>query len=299
MVDTRKYAVYRRSLKPKSIVVGYPSKARAASTVDYGLQQAGGSSDSVSRPAISPAFKDFHFYPERREGRGPAYVKTALDLSYAVSSKIICNELARGGRIDEKGQDKIKAKKRKVATSSKGTGNVKAKKSTGGAAKSTGGADCSKGASTMKHYFPVRPKSKPPLSQQAHVRDSSSSELDIEDEVQECAFVLVDQAPTQFCWVGVRATSSYTLNTGRETRQRNVKIGKITRIVEKSCRVDFLEQLQSGLWVKSGSGSYDVSLDDVIVIQPGVSVESTSDNAVSAYELPRNIVNIVRSFFKK
>ena len=292
MVDTRKYALYRRSLKPRSIVVGYPSKARAASTVDYSLQQAGSSRESESRPTISPAFKGFIFYPERREGRGPAYVKTALDMSYAVSSKIICNELARGGRIDEKGQDKIKAKKRKVAASSKGTVKVKA-------TKSTGGADCSKGTSTMKNYFPLVPKSKPPQNQH-YFRDSSSSDLDLEDEAQSCAsFVLVDETPTQFCWVGVKATSSYTLNTGRETRQRSVRIGKITRIVKKSCRVDFLEQLKSGLWAKSGSGSYDVSIDDVIVIQPGVRVESTSEKTVSEYELPKNIVNIVCSFVSK
>ena len=81
MVDTRKYALYRMSLKPRSIVVGYPSKASAGSTVDYGLQQAGSSRDSVSRPAIIPAFKGFDFYPERREGRGLAYVKSALDMT--------------------------------------------------------------------------------------------------------------------------------------------------------------------------------------------------------------------------
>ena len=67
----------------------------------------------IKLPALSPAFKEHDFYPERRQSKGPKFVKTSLDMAYAVKNKMIINELARGGRFDEKGNDKIKYKEPK------------------------------------------------------------------------------------------------------------------------------------------------------------------------------------------
>ena len=85
VLDTHKYIVFRVGMKENPIVVGYPSAPRAASTVNYGSQKASGSGTQHSsmvassvkfkRPAISPAFEAHEWYPERRQGRGPKFVK--------------------------------------------------------------------------------------------------------------------------------------------------------------------------------------------------------------------------------
>ena len=47
---------------------------------------------NTQRP-ISPAFSEFNFYPERREGKGPKYVKSDTDKAYVLSSKLVVNEI--------------------------------------------------------------------------------------------------------------------------------------------------------------------------------------------------------------
>ena len=249
VVDTKKYALLRKSLKP--VVIGYPSEPRHASSVDYGTQQASCSHSNV-QPAISPAFKNFEFYPESCEGKGPKHVKTSLDRAFAVSNKIVINELAQGGRFDKDGNDKIKAVKSKYQVAS--------------------------------------------TSQETSVQDH-----DLEGNDQSSPVVLLDQQPSQFCWVGVRATSMYKLHTGREVKTRVVRIGKVIKIFEETCRVDFFQQKDSGLWEKDGSCSRDVLLNDVIVIQKGVNQWDSFDKKDSAwrYKLPEDVINTVSSYFEK
>ena len=226
VVDTKKYALFRKSLKLNPVVVGYPSKPRNASSVDYGTQQAS-CSHSYVQPAISPAFQNFEFYPEKVPGKGPKYVKTSLDRAFAVSNKIVINELARGGRFDDDGKDKIKAPKSKVKSK---VASLPKKVST---MRPTSASRSSPRVRKMTDHFHVAAK-----SQETSVQDSSSDH-NLEGDDQASPVVLLDQKPTQFCWVGVRATRSYKLHTGREVQTRVVRIGKVRKILGEKCKVDF------------------------------------------------------------
>ena len=131
-------------------------------------------------------------------------------------------------------------------------------------------------------------------------KDVLSSEAEKEDEDQTSSMVLINQAPTKFCWVGVRASKSYKLSTGREVKQRCVRIGKIIKIDGEQCKVDFFKQRKSGLWGKDGSGSDDVPLNDVIVIQPPANRWDKNDKPAQwAYDFHTNITNIIISYFEK
>ena len=239
VLDTHKYIVFRVGMKENPIVVGYPSAPRAASTVNYGSQKASGSGTQHSsmvassvkfkRPAISPAFEAHEWYPERRQGRGPKFVKTALDMSYAVSDKIVINELARGGRLDKDGKDKIKYKVQ--STKSKGKSSVTKQKCASVKNKKDD-------AITDKESIKTKSKSQDILYDSQDSSSSSELSMDLDDD-QLSPTVLIDQQPTQFCWVGVRATRSYQLSTGRDVRNRCVRIAKIIRIIGTYCKVDF------------------------------------------------------------
>ena len=279
VVDTKKYALLRKSLKP--VVIGYPSEPRHASSVNYGTQQASCSHSNV-QPAISPAFKNFEFFPEVGAGKGPKHIKTSLDRAFAVSNKIVINELARGGRFDKDGNDKIKAVK------SKGASIPKKKSST---MKPTTAIRSSPRGGKMTDHFQVASTS----------QGTSVPDQNLEGNDQSSPVVLLDQQPSQFCWVGVRATSMYKLHTGREVKTRVVRIGKVIKIFEETCRVDFYQQKDSGLWEKDGSCSRDVLLNDVIVVQKGVNQWDSFDKKDSAwrYKLPEDVINIVSSYFEK
>ena len=74
---------------------------------------------STSHQAISPAFKDFQWYPERRPGHGPKIIRSDLDRTFAVSSKIVVNELFKEKEKREiKQQKEAKSKKGKVKKTS-------------------------------------------------------------------------------------------------------------------------------------------------------------------------------------
>ena len=93
-------------------------------------------------------------------------------------------------------------------------------------------------------------------------------------------------------------TKSYHLSTGREVRTRCARIGKIIRILGDHCKVDFFTERESGFWKKDGSGSDNVLLDDVIVIQPAVNTYIPAKKCWF-YKLPENTINIVISYFEK
>ena len=89
--------------------------------------------------------------------------------------------------------------------------------------------------------------------------------------------------------------------TGKKVKTRVVQIRKVTKILGEQCKVDFFEQRDSGLWQKDGLCSYDVLLNDIIVVQNGVNHWDSSDKKNSAwrYKLPNDIINIVSSYFEK
>lgn len=71
---------------------------------------------SSSRPdtsrgdSVSPAFRSFNFYPERREGRGPKKVRDTLDRTFAISSAKAVEELKR--KKDEREEKEAKKRAR-------------------------------------------------------------------------------------------------------------------------------------------------------------------------------------------
>lgn len=81
-------------------------------------------------------------------------------------------------------------------------------------------------------------------------------------------------------------------------KTRVTRLGKIIRIIDDHCKVDFFSQTETGLWKKDGSGSDNVFLHDVIVIKPGVN-KWDSLLKVWAYVFPKNVIEIVNSYFEK
>ena len=58
--------------------------------------------------------------------------------------------------------------------------------------------------------------------------------------------------------------------------------------------------MTAGLWGKDGSGSDDVPLNDVIVIQPPANRWDKNDKPAQwAYDFHTNITNIIISYFEK
>lgn len=93
-----KYAFLRAAYKAKSLPK--PGLSVEPSPSCSNLQQ-----------AISPAFKDFQWYPERRPGHAPKYVRTDLDRAFSVSSKIVVNELINKSiESKRKGENKNNSK---------------------------------------------------------------------------------------------------------------------------------------------------------------------------------------------
>ena len=111
--------------------------------------------------------------------------------------------------------------------------------------------------------------------------------------------VLLGELPSKFSWVGVRKTQSYKLTTGREVKNRCIRIAKIIKISGKHCKVDFYKINKSGAWQKDGSGSDDVLIDDVIVIQPPLTHPDPSNKSLCCYEFTKDIIKILRSYFEK
>ena len=63
---------------------------------------------SSSKKPISTAFKEHKFYPEIRPGKGPKHPKTDLDKVFAVSSKIVINEIYKQKKQAKDTKGKIK-----------------------------------------------------------------------------------------------------------------------------------------------------------------------------------------------
>ena len=61
---------------------------------------------SSSKKPISTAFKEHKFFPEIRAGKGPKYPKTDLDKVFAVSSKLVINEIYKQNENKQKKQPK-------------------------------------------------------------------------------------------------------------------------------------------------------------------------------------------------
>ena len=103
-----KYAFLRAAYKAKSLPK--PGLSVEPSPSCSNLQQ-----------AISPAFKDFQWYPEHRPGHAPKYVRTDLDRAFSVSSKIVVNELINKSiESKRKGENKNNSKAKVKKSQAKG-----------------------------------------------------------------------------------------------------------------------------------------------------------------------------------
>ena len=290
VVGVRKYELLRESYNSQPIVVSYPSNPTSNSET------------ITQKPAISSAFKDFEFFPERRPGKGPKYVRTDLDRTFAVSNKLIVNEIARGGRKDSKGTAK-RSRSATISTNSATTSTSSATTSNSSATTSNNSATASK---TIKSY--LKPTQKAPIGAGIALTDpvdplqvqNTSSEEDFEEVDLVSDIVSLSDDPARFSWVGVRGYKKVKLVTGRCSKTPHIYIGKVRLVREDgTLDINYFKEVDSGFWNISVEKGVKIPRESVIVLKTPKYNYRGKETKCFGYEFPVNVRSIVSSYFER
>lgn len=281
----------RPSAPSSAAYVASVSSPSASSTPTPGSSQCNpGQDQGNTKLPISPAFRCFNFYPERRAGKGPKKVKTVLDRVYALSSSKMVEELQR--QRNEKQSQEEEEKQRKLAEK-----QSKQKKSTG-----------------PKRKVPsTRPKKicAPPATEDTD--SNSSDELAIEEIVNNSSDDSIDiddggdfgiklplEDPQQYSWVGVKVDKVQPSTSGRaQTSLFEIYIGKVLEVNDDGgFTVSFLKQKTDTFYFfpQIEDVSYPVHKDEMVVIDSPI---SQVQNRLMGFVFPSGIKLSCKSYFQK
>ena len=119
VLDCQRYSQLKRECAAKAVNIGKHIRQLELQNVPSAEVPESPGPSVIPRSDLSPAMKDFNFYPERRAGRGPKFVKTTLDRVYAISSTKMINQLKSQMEAKKVEQKKGGAQKKRKVTNQK------------------------------------------------------------------------------------------------------------------------------------------------------------------------------------
>lgn len=244
-------------------------------------------SSNVLQDAISPYFSEHLHYPERRLGKGPKKITSALDRVYAISSQKMFTHF-RKQKEDKEKQEEEKQKKRLDK-------QKQSMESAGSKRKSQTRRPPKKRCSTL---VDVDVETSSNEEEANSVHDTSDESLNLDDG-GDFGIKLPLEEPVDNSWVGVKIERVQASTSGRQqTPSFEVFIGKVISSDDGGLTVSFLRQKSETFYYFPDveDSSYPVHRNEVVVLDnPGTLVQ----NRLQGFTFPSGIRASITSYFQK